>query len=85
MKDNPIVPVAITKQEFIDEVTTLVFEDGLKYSQAIVEICDRLEIEYEDIVKLVNATPIKGKLEQEAIKHNVLPKKKTNSGLGAFL
>ena len=72
------VPVAITKSELINNVCELVEHDNLSYIEAIIEVCDRLDIEYEDIVSIVKHTPLKEKIKEEAIRnHNMKAKVRT--------
>lgn len=73
MQEEIEVPTIITKVELINRVHKLVEEDGLKYSEAIIEICDELEIEYEEIAKLIGRGPLRAKLEIEAMRHHVIP------------
>jgi hypothetical protein len=67
-----IVP-AITKQSLALKVETYVRQDGLTYVEAILQVCDELDIDPEDIAKMV-AGPLRDKVEAEAQRTNVLPK-----------
>ena len=71
-KVNPEVPVAFTQKSLAERVCMLVLKDGLKYSEALLEICEENEIDPHDIAKLVKG-PLKKKLEVEAMKNNVIP------------
>ena len=71
-KVNPEVPVAFTQKSLAERVCMLVLKDGLKYSEALLEICEEHEIDPHDIAKLVKG-PLKKKLEVEAMKNNVIP------------
>jgi len=67
-----IIPI-ITKAELISRTEALVYDEGLGYAEAIVNICEELSIEPEDIAKLITG-PLKNKLEAEAQKNNYLPR-----------
>ena len=58
---------------FTREVERLVRVDDLLYCEAILYLCDKDDIEPEDIAKLVKGS-LKEKLEIEAISRNVIPK-----------
>jgi hypothetical protein len=45
----------------------------LSYLEAILQICADLDLEPEDIAKMVTG-PLKDKLEAEAQRNNILPK-----------
>ena len=75
---KPEVPVAFTKKSLAEKVCLLVHTDGLKYSEALLEICEQHEIDPHDIAKLVKG-PLKAKLEAEAMKYNVIPDTQGNS------
>jgi uncharacterized protein YdhG (YjbR/CyaY superfamily) len=68
------IPVAITKTELIEKVNDLVASDSLSYTEAVVEICDELELEYEDVAQIIGPT-LKNKLKCEAINMNVIKEK----------
>lgn len=74
-----ITPV-ITKQELTTRTERLVRSDGLSYLEAIIQICSELDLEPEDIAKMVTG-PLKDKLEAEAQRRNILPKPNTLFGL----
>lgn len=67
-----IVPV-ITKNELAKRVEHLVLNDSLKYIEAIMQVCEELDLEPEDIGKIVGG-PLKDKVEGEAQRLNILPK-----------
>jgi len=67
-----ILPI-ITKADLIARTEALVHDEGLGYSEAIISICEELNIEPEDIAKLITG-PLKNKLEAEAMKNCLLPK-----------
>lgn len=74
-----IVPV-ITKKDLTIRVEKYVREDNLTYVESLLHICSELDIEPEDVAKLV-VGPLKDKLEAEAQNTNVLPKPNTLFGL----
>ena len=78
MSDKPEIPVAFTKKSLAEKVCMLVLKDGLKYSEALLEICEQYDIDPHDIAKLVKG-PLKAKLEAEAMKFNVIPNTNGNS------
>ena len=78
MSDKPEIPVAFTKKSLAEKVCMLVLKDGLKYSEALLEICQLYDIDPHDIAKLVKG-PLKAKLEAEAMKFNVIPNTNGNS------
>tara|TARA_X000001316_G_C921583_1_gene36067 strand:+ start:2158 stop:2442 length:285 start_codon:yes stop_codon:yes gene_type:complete len=75
---KPEIPVAFTKKSLAEKVCLLVHTDGLKYSEALLEICEQHEIDPHDIAKLVKG-PLKAKLEAEAMRYNVIPNTQGNS------
>ena len=74
---NPQVPVAFTKKSLAEKVCLLVHTDGMKYSEALLDVCEEFEIDPHDIAKLVKG-PLKAKLEAEAMKFNVIPNTQGN-------
>jgi hypothetical protein len=76
--DKTEVPVAFTKKSLAEKVCLLVHTDGLKYSEALIEICEEYEIDPHDIAKLVKG-PLKAKLEAEAMRYNNIPNTNGNT------
>lgn len=76
-EESSIIPV-ITKQELATRAELLVRSDNLSYIEAIIHICDELDLDPEDIAKMVTG-PLKDKVEAEAQRNNVLPKSNTVS------
>jgi DNA-binding Xre family transcriptional regulator len=72
-----IKPV-ITKQELAILTERLVRSDNLSYVEAIIHICDDLDLDPEDIAKMVTG-PLKDKVEIEAMRNNIIPKSNTAS------
>jgi hypothetical protein len=58
-----------------------VMNEGLKHSEAIIEVCEEYNIEPEDIAKIING-PLKERLKIEAMKHNVIPNTMGNTLFG---
>ncbi len=75
-KQAVVIKPSITKEELRLQVEKLVSHDGMTYTEAIIEICERKEIDPADMAKLVKG-PLKLKLEAEAMNLNFIPK--TNS------
>ena len=69
-KTLPIIPT-ITKESLRNRVELLVRKDEMTYAEAICEVCESLEIDPEDIVRLVTG-PLKNKLEAEAMNRNII-------------
>tara|TARA_A100001515_G_scaffold142391_1_gene141096 strand:- start:869 stop:1111 length:243 start_codon:yes stop_codon:yes gene_type:complete len=72
------IPVTFTQKSLAQKVCMLVHSDGLKYSEALLEICEEHEIDPHDIAKLVKG-PLKAKLEAEAMRNNVIPNTNGNT------
>ena len=70
------IGLAITKEELIYKTERLVLKDKIGYAQAICQICLDLELDPEDVAKLISG-PLKTKLKVEAENNNVLPKSNT--------
>lgn len=67
-----ITPV-ITAQALAQKAEALVLSDHLTYVEAILHICNELDVDPEDIAKMV-VGPLKDKLEAEAQRSNILPR-----------
>ena len=78
MAEKIEIPVTFTQKSLAHKVCMLVHNDDLKYSEALLEICEEYEIDPHDIAKLVKG-PLKAKLEAEAMKFNVIPNTNGNS------
>lgn len=70
-KQPVVIKPSITKEELRLQVEKLVAHDGMCYTEAIIEICERKEIDPEDMAKLVKG-PLKLKLEAEALNRNII-------------
>ena len=66
----------LSKSKFSKMIEEAVVQKKLSYMDAILDICDKNDIEPEDVRKFVSPI-IKDKLEAEAMSLNLLPK--TNS------
>lgn len=75
----PLVQPVITKDELLRKTEFLVKNDGLSYVEAIIHICHDLDIDPEDIAKII-PPPLKEKLLVEAQRnHNVPCENKTGT------
>lgn len=63
----------MTKSKVSELIQNTVFNDGLTYMDAIIHICEKNNIEIEDIKKFISPI-IKEKVEAEAMNLNYLPK-----------
>jgi hypothetical protein len=61
------------KKTFSEKVQSIVRKDGGSYMEAVLEVCQELEIEPEVAAKLLEK-PIVEKLEGEARECNLLPR-----------
>ena len=77
-KQKVTIKPSITKEELRLQVEKLVSHDGMAYTEAIIEICERKQIDPADMAKLVKG-PLKLKLEVEAMDRNII--KRTTSTL----
>ena len=73
-----VIKPSITKEELRIQAEKLVTQDGMTYAESIIEICERKQIDPEDMAKLVKG-PLKLKLEVEAMDRNII--KRTTSTL----
>jgi hypothetical protein len=73
MKETIKTPAMLSPADIVERIYTLVAEDKLKYVEAILEVCEECGIEPEDIVPLIQNTSLKYKIENEAMKNNVIP------------
>ena len=64
----------LTKSKFTKIIESTVAELKIPYMDAIIKVCEKNEIEIEDIRKFISPV-IKDKLEAEAMELNFLPKK----------
>jgi len=64
----------LTKSKFTKLIESTVAELKIPYMDAIIKVCEKNDIEIEDIRKFISPV-IKDKLEAEAMELNFLPKK----------
>ena len=64
----------LTKSKFTKLIESTVAELKIPYMDAILHVCDKNDIEPEDVKKFVSPV-IRDKLEAEAMDLNYLPKK----------
>ena len=64
----------LTKSKFTKLIESTVAELKIPYMDAIIKVCEKNEIEIEDIRKFISPV-IRDKLEAEAMELNFLPKK----------
>ena len=70
-KQAVVITPSITREELRLQVEKLVAHDRMTYTEAIIEICERKEIDPADMAKLVKG-PLKLKLEVEAMDRNII-------------
>ena len=66
----------LTKSKFTKLIEATVSELHIPYMEAILHVCDKNDIEPEDVKKFISPI-IKDKLEAEAMQLNFLPKGNT--------
>jgi len=66
----------LTKAKFTKLIEATVSELHIPYMDAILHVCDKNDIEPEDVKKFISPI-IKDKLEAEAMQLNFLPKQNT--------
>ena len=64
----------LTKNKFTKLIESTVNELNIPYMEAILHVCQKNDIEPEDVKKFISPV-IKGKVEAEAMQLNYLPKK----------
>lgn len=77
---GPIENQFLTKTKFTKLVEETVKELSMTYMDAILYLCDKNQLEPEDMKKFVSPI-IKDKLEAEAMQLNFLPKQNTLDAL----
>ena len=70
-RQKVVIKPSITKEELRLQVEKLVAHDGMSYTESIIEICEKKEINPVDMAKLVKG-PLKLKLEAEAMDRNII-------------
>ena len=66
----------LTKNKFTKLIESTVSELSIPYMEAILHVCEKNDIEPEDLRKFISPV-IKGKVEAEAMQLNFLPKLNT--------
>ena len=66
----------LTKSKFTKLIESTVVELKIPYMEAILHVCNKNDIEPEDVKKFISPV-IKGKVEAEAMALNYLPKGNT--------
>ena len=66
----------LTKNKFTKLIESTVSELSIPYMEAILHVCEKNDIEPEDVKKFISPV-IKGKVEAEAMELNYLPKMNT--------
>ena len=66
----------LTKNKFTKLIESTVNELNIPYMEAILHVCQKNDIEPEDVKKFISPV-IKGKVEAEAMQLNYLPKMNT--------
>ena len=66
----------LTKNKFTKLIESTVNELNIPYMEAILHVCEKNDIEPEDVRKFISPV-IKGKVEAEAMQLNFLPKLNT--------
>jgi len=66
----------LNKLTLAEKVELLVQKEGIRYSEAVIHICDDYGIEPTDIAQLIIDSPLEQKIADQAIKLNVLKGKK---------
>jgi hypothetical protein len=62
---------ALTPAKLVEMVTAIARREKIKYSEAILDVCNEYDIYPEDIVKIIPA-PLKEKLKNEAMDYKLL-------------
>jgi hypothetical protein len=69
----PIKPVIDIKR-LHERVQKYVIKDNMSYTEAIIEVCEQLDIEPQDMAKIIKG-PLKDKLAAEAQDRNIIKSK----------
>lgn len=77
-KEESLITPVITKHDLTIRVEGLVKSDGVSYVEAIIQVCEELDIDPEDMAKLV-VGPLRDKLEAEAQRNNIIPRSNTGT------
>jgi hypothetical protein len=66
----------LTKSKFSVLIENAVIKQKMTYMDAVLDVCDKNAIDPEDVKKFIS-TPIRDKIEAEAMRLNFLPKGNT--------
>ena len=66
----------LTKSKFSVLIENAVIKQKMSYMDAVLDVCDKNAIDPEDVKKFIS-TPIRDKIEAEAMRLNYLPKGNT--------
>lgn len=73
-----LLPV-LNKQTLAEKVELKVRRDSMRYSEAVVNVCEEYGIDPTDIAPLIIDSPLKTKIEAESIQLNTVRGKKCAS------
>ena len=74
----------LNKQSLAEKVELLVQKHGIRYSEAVIDVCEEYGIEATDMAKLIIDSPLKAKIEKQAIQFNTVKGKKQSSSSVTF-
>lgn len=63
--------ITLSKQQLFERVFEIVQQDGVRYSQAIIDVCEEENMEPEDVAKLITG-PLLEKIENESMDLNTV-------------
>lgn len=56
-QDPALQIITENSQSFFTEITRRVTEDNISYMDAVIDYCDKHQIEYASVAKLIKSTP----------------------------
>jgi MFS superfamily sulfate permease-like transporter len=69
----------LNKQTLAERVELLVQKEHMRYSEAVVHVCDEHGIDPIDVAKMILTSPLKTKIEKESIQLNTVKGRKRTS------
>ena len=69
----------LNKQTLAERVELLVQKEHVRYSEAVVHVCDEHSIDPIDVAKMILTSPLKSKIEKESIQLNTVKGRKRTS------
>jgi len=69
----------LNKQTLAERVELLVQKEHMRYSEAVVHVCDEHGIDPIDVAKMILTSPLKSKIEKESIQLNTVKGRKRTS------